>query len=109
MNNLQATSYLCTAMCSSFYPDQRAIDIALFNGGIVGTDEAQPKDKEIFMIAVSLVRGYVESSRSEGGVSVSVDRNAVEDAIKFWAKTYGVDEEEIKTEPRVIEDGSSLW
>lgn len=98
-------------MCSSFYPDEKAVEIALFNAGIVTNDEAQPRDKNIFMVAVLLVRGYVESSRSEGGTSVSVDREAVEDAINFWANDFGVAEEDILPENtlRVVKDGSDLW
>lgn len=109
MDNLTATSYLCTAICSSFYPDDRAVEIAIFNANMLATDEAIPRDPNIFKIAVSLVRGYVESSRSEGGVSVGVSRNAVEDAIKAWAKDYGVDEEEIALKPKTIENGSLMW
>lgn len=109
MNNLSATSKLCTAICSSFYPDERAIEIALFNAGIIGTDEAQPKDKNVFMVAVTLVRGYVESSRSEGGISVSVDRDAVNDSILFWAREYGVVEDDVLLKPKVIENGSYMW
>lgn len=109
MNNLSATTMLCTAMCSSFYPDEKAVEIALFNAGIVTNDEAQPKDKNVFMVAVTLVRGYVESSRSEGGISVSVDRDAVNDSILFWAREYGVVEDDVLLKPKVIENGSYFW
>lgn len=108
MDNLTATSTLCTALCSSFYPDTRAVTIALFNAEIDATATAEPKDKKIFKVAVALVRGYVESSRSEGGVSVSVSRDAVEDAIKHWAKEYDVPLDEVSN-PKTVEDGSYMW
>lgn len=109
MDNLQATSYLCTAICSSFYPDERSINIALFNAEIDATATATPKDKQILKVAVSLVYGYVEASRGEGGISVSTDRTAIDKAIRHFAREYGVNEDELLDSTRVVENGSFLW
>lgn len=110
MNNLSAATNLCTAMCSSFYPDKSSVTMALFNAQIDAEAEAAPKDPEVFKVAVALVMGYVEGSRSEGGTSVSVLQDKVEDAIKYWCNIYGLAAEEIIADKlRVIEDGTHLW
>lgn len=108
MDNLQATSYLCTAICSAFYPEQRAVEIALFNAEINATQEATPKDKNLLKVAVSLVLGYVETSRSEGGISVGVNRDAIEKSIKRFASDFGVDLEDL-IECKTVENASFLW
>ena len=97
-------------MANTFYPDQGAIDIALFNEGIDPDANATPKDPEIFRVAVSLVMGFVEGSRSENGVSTSVRDDAVKANIRFWCGIYGIDADEVIGEHlRVIEDGSQRW
>ena len=72
MKNAVALRNLCNAIANTFYPDKATIDLALFNEGIEAESDATPKDEKLFRIAVSLVMGYVESSRSENGVSTSV-------------------------------------
>lgn len=110
MNNLSATMTLCTAMCSSFYPDKASATMALFNAEIDPDAEAIPKDEKILRVAIALVKGYVETSRSEGGTSVSVRENAINDSIKHWCGIYGLDAEEVLADyVRVIEDGTHLW
>ncbi len=109
MNNLQATSSLCNAIANTFYPDKHTIEMALFNEGIDAEIEATPKDEAILRVAVSLVIGYVESSRSEGGVSTSVNADAIENSIRYWCNVYGVDVEEVSNSVRVLRDGTNLW
>lgn len=109
MNNLQATSSLCNAIANTFYPDKHTIELALFNEGIDAEIEATPKDEVILRVAISLVLGYVESSRSEGGISTSVNADAIEKSIKYWCKMYGVDVEELTDSVSVLRDGSNLW
>lgn len=111
MNNLSATRSLCNAIASTFYPDNETISLALFNDGIEAQDEATPKDPRIFRVAARLVMGYVESSRSEGGVSTSVlSEDAIKHSLAVWCNNYGLSaEEELSGYLRVIEDGTHLW
>ena len=110
MNNLSAVMTFCNAICSSFYPDMAAAKIALFNAEIDAEAEATPKDARIFRVAVALVMGYVDASRSEGGTSVSVRESAIKDSIKHWCKSYDLDAEDVMTNSvSVIEDGTHLW
>lgn len=111
MTNLAAVSRLCNAIANTFYPDQSTIEFALFNEGVDATAEATPKDPVIFQVALRLVKGYVESSRSEGGVSLSVrSEEAIKQSLSMWCNVYGFDaEEELSALFRVLEDGSNLW
>lgn len=110
MNNQRALSSLCNAIANTFYPDNATIELVLFNEGIDPKAEATPKDEKLFRVAVRLVMGYVEASRSENGVSTSVREDAIEESIKYWCNIYGLDADDIIPDSlRVIEDGSNLW
>lgn len=111
MDNFTAVKSLCTAIASAFNPDADVINFALFNEGINPQDAATPKDQAIFRIAASLVRGFVESSRSEGGVSIGVmGEEAIKQSLIFWCGYYGLDAAEVIDDfLRVIDNGSNLW
>lgn len=111
MNNLTAVRSLCNAIASTFYPDDHTIVFALYNEQMAADAEAVPKDARIFRVALSLIMGYIERSRSEGGVSVSVaDEKAIRNSINFWCGRYGLDaEDELTDYIRTIENGSNLW
>ncbi len=110
MKNSEALKRLCNAIANTFYPDDSTIELALFNEGIDSEGNATPKDPQIFRIAISLVKGYVEGSRSENGVSTSVLTDAVKESILYWCNIYGVDAEEVIGDSlRVMEDGTHLW
>lgn len=111
MTNLTAVSSLCNAIANTFYPDKATVEFALFNEGVDSTADALPKDPVIFRVAAKLVKGYVESSRSEGGISTSViSEEAIKNSLAFWCAEYGLDaEEELADSFREIEDGSNLW
>ena len=110
MKNAAALRNLCNAIANTFYPDNATIELALFNEGIESQAEATPKDPKIFRIAVSLVMGYVEGSRSENGVSTTVLQDAVKESIRYWCNIYGLDADEVLSDYlRVMEDGSKLW
>ena len=110
MKNLKALSSLCNAIANTFYPDNSTMELMLFNEGINPDDEATPKDERIFRVAVHLVKGYVESSRSEGGVSTSVKEDAIKESLIYWCDYYDVNADEVLSDTmRVIEDGSNMW
>lgn len=110
MKNGAALRNLCNAIANTFYPDNATIDLVLFNEGIDSNAEATPKDEKLFRVAILLVMGYVESSRSENGVSTSVKEDAIKESIRYWCNIYGLDADEVLSDYlRVMEDGSKLW
>lgn len=110
MNNLNALRSLCNAIANTFYPDNKTIELVLFNEGINAQAEATPKDVTLFRLAIRLIFGYVESSRSENGVSTSVREDAIKESIRVWCGIYGLDaDEEMSDYVREIEDGTHLW
>lgn len=109
MDNLKALKSICNAICSTFYPDSAVMEVMLFNEGISVDAEATPKDVNLFKVAIRLVKGYVENSRSENGVSTSVNEDAVNENIRIWCKDYGLDAEDYLLSVKTIENGSNLW
>lgn len=110
MTNRAALYSLCNAIANTFYPDESTIDCALFNAEIDPEATATPKDPQIFRVAVALVRGYVEASRTENGVSTSVMQEAVEKSLNWWCNYYGLDaDEELGDTLNIIADMSSNW
>lgn len=111
MDNLTATRSLCNAICNTFYPDMNTIKMVLFNDGVDESADAKAKDPAIFRAAVKLVKGYVEGSRSENGVSTSVlSEDAIKESLAYWCNIYGLDaDEELGDSLSYIEDGSHLW
>ncbi|MCC8153705.1 MAG: hypothetical protein LIP01_05490 [Tannerellaceae bacterium] len=108
MTNLEALSAKCTLICSEFYPDDKVLRNMLFDNGIEPNGRAMPKDAVITKQAIILVKGFVASSRSENGVSFSVNEKAVEDNIRFWCGECGLDASEF-VKIRSIRNGSKRW
>lgn len=110
MTNRAALYNLCNAIANTFYPDESTMNVALFNAEIDPEATATPKDPQIFRVAVALVRGYVEASRTENGVSTSVMQEAVDKSLNWWCNYYGLDaEEELGDTLNIIDDMSSNW
>lgn len=114
MDNLSALRGLCNAICNTFYPDRATMELMLFNEGLNPTDAAKQKDGTLLKIAIVLTGGYVESSRTENGVSTSVDMEKVDHNIKFWCNQYGLNAEDyvlsgLSETEKVIENGSNRW
>lgn len=110
MTNIEALRTLCNLIVNTFYPDDATLEFALFNEGINEVDVATPKDSAIFRVAVGLVRGYVESSRTENGVSTSIMQDAVDKSLRYWAGVYGVDADDVISDySRSIDDASNLY
>lgn len=109
MDNKSALRGLCNALCNTFYPDTSTIEVVLFNEGVQASDDAKPKDAQLLKLAIRLVLGYCESSRTENGVSTSVDRDAVKRNITTWCDDYGLDADDYVPGLKVVEDGTNLW
>lgn len=110
MNNRDAIKSLCNAICNTFFPDSSAIEITAFNEGINVEEEAKPKDEKILKCAIALVRGYVEGSSSQNGISTSVrSQEAINDSIRHYCYLYGVDVADYGVEDIIIENISTRW
>jgi hypothetical protein len=108
MTNIEILRSRCTAIASSFYPDRNVMEVALFDAKFDPTAEAIPKDVEIIKMAIRLVMGFVETSRSEGQESVSTNWDAVKANIKRVCGEYGLDPSEYMTVSSIT-DASNLW
>lgn len=112
MTNREALKALCTAIASTFYPDEAVVELVLMQEGIVSDAEAQPKNASILRCAVSLVMGYVESSSTQGGISVSVrDTAAIKASVRHWCDEFGVEPAEVGWSDSgiILTDGSDLY
>ena len=108
MTNIEALSAKCTRICSAFYVDKVVLQDALFDASILPDDLAKPQDPEIIKQAIILVKGFVETSRSEGGISTSINQSTVKNNIIYWCKMVGLDASEF-VEQIVIKNGSNRW
>jgi len=109
MTNFESLSAKCTRICSAFYPDAVVLEDALNDAGLDPTKKAKSKDPAIIKQAIILVKGFVETNRSEGGVSTGIDREAVNRNILFWCKQCGLDASEFVDGLKVIKNGSNRW
>ena len=110
MTNIEALRTLCNAIANTFYPDESTLKFALSNAGVDASAAATPMDVTIFRLAVDLVLGYVESSRSENGISTSVMQDMVMKSLTHWCRVYGFDADEIIADfVRTIDDASTLY
>lgn len=109
MTNIQVLRNLCNAICNTFYPDVAVLQLSLFNEGIGSDDEATPKDATLLRLAIRLVKGYVENSKSENGISHSVDAERINESIAMWCNDYRLDVDEYLISRTTIESGSNLW
>lgn len=108
MTNLEALKGTCNAICNTFYPDYSAMKTMLFHNSIDADATAKPKDPALLKVAIQMVNGFVENSRSEGGVSTSTIEKAVERNIAYWCAECGLDASEFVAQ-KTIENGSTMW
>lgn len=108
--NLEALRAKCKLICDTCYVDDDVLIDVLYDSGIEATGNAVPNDVEIVKAAIVVVKGWVESNRSEGGMNVSINREAVEKNILFWCQRFGLDASEYLSDSMtVIQDGSNLY
>jgi hypothetical protein len=109
MTNLEACRAKCKLICNTCYVDKDVLEVALMDSGIDPNGFAVEKDKELMRTAIIIVKGWVETSRSEGGISTSIDMASVRNSISFWCGEYGLDASEFLSSLSTIENGSYLW
>lgn len=108
--NLEALRAKCKLICDTCYADDDVLIDVLEDAGISPSGNAVPNNAEIVKAAIVVVKGWVESNSSEGGINVSINREAVEKNILFWCQRFGVDASEYLSESMtVIQDGSLTY
>ena len=109
-NNLTATKAICKAVCNTCYVDKDVLLELLAKQGI-DPEAAVDDDQyvELVKIAIKIVVGWVETSRSEGGISTSVSPERVKNSILMWCNDYFLDADELLPNSITIEDGSNMW
>lgn len=110
MTNLEALKAQCKLICNTCYVDTDAATLALVNAGLDSEATAMPQDVEILRAAIGIVRGWVETSRSENGISAATDLAAVRSNIAWWCSQGGLDASEfLGDDATTIDNGSDMW
>lgn len=108
--NLEALRAKCKLICDTCYADDDVLIDVLWDNGIDPSGKAVPMDVEIVKAAIIVVKGWVESARSEGGINVSINREALEKNILFWCQRFGLDASEYLSDcMTVVQDGSDMY
>lgn len=109
MNNSEALRAQCKTICNTCYVDSDVLRLALLNAGIDGEAEASANDPQIIRAAITIVKGWAETGRSEGGISVSIDTAAIDGSIRYWCGVAGLDASEFDVDTVTLESGSEMW
>lgn len=110
MTNLEALRAQCKLICNTCYVDRDVLSLALLNAGIFEDEEISTlNDPVIIRTAILIVKGWVETSRSENGISVAIDMPALENNIMYWCARAGLDASEFVDGLISLESGSDLW
>ena len=107
--NLEALKAKCNVICNTCYVDDAAAIDTLEDAGLVETETAVPNDPKIVECAILIVKGWVETSRSENGISVATDVAQVNRNILFWCKQAGLDATKYVDGLTVLDDISDMW
>lgn len=107
--NLEALKARCKVICNTCYVDTDVAEDMLLREGLAPTDN-DVDESTITKCAIIIVKGWVETSRTDNGITASVNYDAVKKSIAFWCKQCGLDASEFLDEDlTTIEDGSHLW
>lgn len=109
MTNLEALKAQCKLICNTCYVDDDVARLMLNNAQLNADEEASANDPNIVAAAILIVKGWVETSRSENGISVSTDVNKIRKNILYWCTKAGLDASEYADDIVVIDNGSDLW
>lgn len=109
MNNLEALKAQCKLICNTCYVDEDVARLVLQNAGLDANSEPSANNPDIVSAAILIVKGWVETSRTENGISASVDVESVKKNIIFWCGKAGLDASEYVDDLVVIENGSNMW
>lgn len=107
--NFEAVRAKCKLVCNTCYVDKDVIYDVL-NSHTIDPEGEDGDDASLMECAILIVRGWVETSRSEGGISAAIDMESVRNNILFWCGRYGLDAEELLSGSlSEIDNASNLW
>jgi hypothetical protein len=109
--NFDTAREKCKLICNVCYVDTDVLNDVLLDKGIDPNAEYNEEDAaKVVESAILVVNGWVETSRSEGGISTSINHEAVKNNIVFWCNRYGLDVSELLGGTlSSIENGSNRW
>ena len=101
---------VCKAICNTCYVDDD-VAMAMLMSKDIDPDAATSGDfsADIVTLAIEIVKGWVETSRSEGGISVSRDTKQLNQNILYWCNKYGLEADELVQGVVTIRNGSNRW
>ena len=108
-NNLEALKAQCKLICNTCYVDDDVARLVLLDAGLDADSDPSANNPDIVRAALLVVKGWVETSRSENGISASVDVESVKKSIIFWCGKAGLDASEYVDDLVVIDNGSNMW
>ena len=109
VTNSDAVRAKCKLICNTCYVDNYVLAATLLDAGLSADSEAEPNNPKIVECAILIVKGWVETSRSEGGISTSIDADKLQQNIMFWCNRAGLDASEFVDGLVTVENGSDLW
>lgn len=110
MTNLEALKAQCKMICNTCYVDNDVAQLSILSAGLLPEAEATLYDTAIIRAALEIVRGWVETSRSENGISAATDLAAVRRNVQWWCSHYDLDASEfLGDDVTTMENGSELW
>ncbi len=106
--NLEALKARCKVICNTCYVDNDAAEDVLWREGF-SAEDCSIDDTTLTKCAILIVKGWVETSRTDNGISASINPETLKANIRYWANEAGLDASEFLDELTIIEDGSHLW
>ncbi len=109
MTNLEALKAQCKLICNTCYVDSDVLRYSLETAGYYSEGDFTPGDKNLIPLAIVIVKGWVETSRSESGISVSIDMETLQNNIIYWCGVAGLDASDYVDGIVAVESGTDLW
>lgn len=109
MTNLEALKAQCKLICNTCYVDNDVALLVLQSAGLDADSASSANNPDLIRAAIQIVKGWVETSRSEGGISVSANAENIRKSIKYWCGVAGIDASEYVDDMTVTENGSDWW
>lgn len=110
MTNLEALKAQCKLICNTCYVDEDVAKYSLLGAGIDEKEEATANNPDIIREAIIIVKGWVETSRTENGITASIDMDVLQNNIVYWCGKAGLDAEEFLDDTlTTIDNGTDLW
>lgn len=109
-SNIEACRAKCKLICNTCYVDLDVLTDVLVDHGIDPDGTATANNADLMLCAILVVKGWAETSRSEGGISTSINYASVKKNILFWCNNYGLNADELLGDDMSsIDNGSNLW